>query len=317
MTRTIHTSSELKHNLTHSPVVFEHELHKHVLFSDDRLAEVIEKARMHGVQYYTLGALANDGSSDRLQSGVLADFSGKMILDTIKNGRLWLQIQHLDELAPEYHALSQKAYRELKDFTPGFDFHKLTSNLLISSPQAVVPCHIDCAEVTLFHIRGRKRFFLYDLESGKFASNKTVEAVVLRETEEDIPYHREWDSQALIIDLEPGMAANFPHFWPHKVENLSGLNVSLQTEFYSAKGVKRLGVRFANGIMRRKLGIEPKSCDIAGPAGIAKAGLGLVAKKLGLNKPTEREIKLGFTIDPQQQYGITMIEESAQQAAEK
>ena len=317
MTRTIHTSSELRHKLTHSPVVFTHEMHKHELFSDEKLAEVIEKARAAGVQFYTLGALANDGSSDRLQSGALADFSGKRILETIRNGRLWLQIQHLDELAPDYHALSRQAYSELEETAEGFDFHKLTSNLLISSPQAVVPCHIDCAEVTLFHIRGRKRFFLYDLDSGKFASDETVEAVVLRETEEDIPYSRDWDDQAMIIDLEPGMAANFPHFWPHKVENLSGLNVSLQTEFYTARGVKRLGVRFANGVIRRRLGLAPKSCDINGPLALAKASLGLAAKKLGINKPHEREIRLGFRLDPDQQHGIAMIDEALQQAANK
>ncbi len=178
-------------------------------------------------------------------------------------------------------------------------------------------CHLDCAEVILWHIRGRKRAYLYDLTKREFATEQTIEQVIMRETEEEIPYKPEWDEAAYVYDLEPGQAVNWPHFWPHRIDNIEGLNVSLQTEFYSAKGLRQYGVRFANGILRRKTGVAPNSTTTNGFVGLAKVGLGLVSKKLGLYKPVEREITARFTIGPEQIGSIKQLNQSVQNVLEK
>ncbi len=295
MSRIVHNIRDVSNKLTYEPVAMQHDMASSGMFDDVRLAELIDIYRKAGPSHYTLGTLDSDGVGEKWQNGVLAEMPGKQLLEAIKTGRLWLQLQHMHEIAPDYHQLSIRAYQDMYDDGAGFKPIALTSNLLISSPAARVLCHIDCKEVTLFHIRGRKRFWLYDLTE---VADKTVESIILREQEEEIPYTSDWDKNATCVDLEPGQAMNFPHFWPHRIDNIDGLNVSLQTEFYSPKGLKELGVRYANGIMRRRLGITPGPVKNTGLATYVKAFTGLALKKLGVNKPAERKIISRFILDP-------------------
>lgn len=298
MQKIVAKSTALEHLATETEVSFHHTLAETGMFEDNALADLIDVARQKGPAYYTLGSLDENGYGDKWQTGVIGDLNGKDVLEAVRQGHLWLQLQSIKEISPDHFALAAKAFAELKEIDPGFSYHNLMANVLISSPSARVLCHLDCAQVVLWHIRGRKRIYLYDLNRYPFADEKTIEKVIMRETEEEIPYKSEWDAQARVYDLEPGQAVNWPHFWPHRIDNLEGLNVSMQTEFYSDNGLRRYGVRFANGLLRRKFGIQPKSTSITGPLALAKTGIGLVSKKLGLQKASERKIPSLFTIDP-------------------
>ncbi len=312
MTNSVQIHAENAQDLTHKETLLGHNFADNILFTDGQLALLIDLAREHGPQHYTLGALNEDGYGDKWQNGVIGDMSGADVLQAIKNGRLWLQLQGLREMAPHYHSIAEEAFRQLKQANKDFSYHNLTSNLLISSPAARVLCHLDCAEVILWHIRGRKRVYLYDMDKIEFCADETIEKVILRESEEEIAYRREWDEVASIYDLEPGQAANWPHFWPHRVDNISDLNVSLQTEFYSKKGIREYGIRFANGLLRRRAGITPAPVKTTGLGALAKTGMGLMAKKLRLNSPIERKIKSQFTIDPAKNGSICQLDRSQQ-----
>ena len=229
MANIVKPDNQFAASLTRKPFSFRHELAKSGLFEDEQLARLIETARRAGPQNYSLGTLDHDGFGAKWQTGVLGDLDGGKILDAIKNGRLWLQIQNLADIAPAYFELAKKAYGDIRSHAPGFSFYNLLSSVLISSPAARVLCHIDCAEVILFHIRGRKRVWLYDRDGVAAISHETIEKIILREAEEEIAYAPEWDRDGIAYDLEPGMAANWPHLWPHRVDNIDGLNVSMQT----------------------------------------------------------------------------------------
>lgn len=313
----VQSTPQLGECLTRKPVQFRHGLCNSGLFNDDAIAQLIEKAKSAGDAYYTLGALDRNGYGDKWHSGMLSEMAGKDVLTAISNGRLWLQLQQIHELAPDIHQLAADAFEQLKHDSKDFSYNKLTSNLLISSPAARVLCHLDCAEVILWHLRGRKRVYLYDFERHGLIGDEVVEGVILRESEEEIAYRKDWDDNALVFDLEPGDAANWPHFWPHRVDNVAGLNVSLQTEFYSADGLRNYGVRFANGLLRRKAGMAKLSTGISGGLALAKCGLGLAAKKLGVNAARERTIKARFTIDPSASGAIELLSKGQQSVLEK
>ena len=317
MAKIVHGNAGFQSTLTKTDTTFGHKLPETGMFSDEKLATLIDIARESGPQHYTLGSLDENGFGEKWQSGILGDMAGRDTLEAIKKGHFWLQLQGLKDIAPDYYGLAQKAFSELQDLNPDFGYHHLTANLLISSPSARVLCHLDCAEVILWHIRGRKRIYLYDLTKKDFATEDTIEKVIMRETEEEIPYKKEWDDLANVYDLEPGQAINWPHFWPHRIDNLEGLNVSMQTEFYSGQGLRQYGVRYANGILRRKAGLNPKSTTTQGPVAVAKVGLGLVTKKIGLHKPAERTITSRFTIDPQNIGAIKLLDKSQQGVLEK
>ena len=294
-------------SLTKTPFSFNHRLAETGMFEDERLGRLIETARQAGPENYSLGALDSDGYGTKWQTGVLGKLKGDAVLDAIKKGRLWLQIQNLADIAPDYFALAEQAYKDIAGHARGFSYHNLLASVLISSPSARVLCHIDCAEVMLFHIRGRKRVWLYDRKGRAAISDEAIEKVILREVEEEIDYVPDWDKDAFVYELEPGMAVNWPHLWPHRVDNIDGLNVSMQTEFYSGTGLRRYGVRYFNGLMRRWTGFVPRSTRIGGVTGLAKAGLGLVAKKAGVFKPAERKIVSKFTVDPDQPGSIARL----------
>lgn len=317
MTTILEKNTNLNQQLTNSDVTFQHKLAQSGMFDDEQLAVLIDIARKSGPEHYTLGSLDKDGVGEKWQNGVFGDLSGAQILEAIAKGHLWLQIQNLKEIAPDYYNLAEQGFAELKQENGEFSYHKLTSNILISSPSAKVLCHLDCAEVILWHIRGRKRLYLYDLTKKVFADEKTIEKVIMRETEEEIPYNKDWDDLATVYELESGEAISWPHFWPHRVENIEGLNVSMQTEFYSDKGLKQYGVRFANGILRRKTGVSANSTTTIGAVALAKAGLGLVSKKIGLYKPVERKITSQFTIDPHNVGAIRQFEQNQQSVLDK
>jgi len=278
-------------------VPFNHGLQDTGLFSRKSLAKLIDNMRDLEERHYILGAPDDSGGAGLWRNGSYENISGADLLKAVEKGRMWFQIQDLDIVAPEQWAATEQVFAELKETVPGFSFSNLRSSILISSPTARVLCHSDCAEVILLHIEGGKRLSLYDGDNEEYLPRSVLEGIVLRETEEDIPYKPEWDKKGFIFDLEPGQAMSWPHFWPHKVDNLAGLNISLQCEYFSDEGKRRYGVQYANGIMRRKAGIEPQSINHEGPGALLKCGVALMAKKLKVNTSAERKLIEEFVVD--------------------
>ena len=131
----------------------------------------------------------------------------------------------------------------------------LTTNLIISAPGARVPYHADPVPIVLFHLRGRKRLYVYPKDETHLPEER-IERIALRTSTEDLPYRREWDADAVVYDLEPGHAVTWPVHAPHRVENLDGLNVSLSIEFLSWPTRFACGAHMLNGMLRSR-GLRP------------------------------------------------------------
>ncbi len=290
--------------LNRAPCAFRHRLGEVAGLDDDGLAGIIERAAVVGPSCYNLG-LVEEGADEgpRWVQGLLSEgeatgrLDGHRVLDMIRSGRLWLQIEQLALIAPRVYKLVRQAYDELTQRRKGFSYHRLYTNLLISGPGAKVLPHIDSAEVILWHFRGRKCMCLYDPERFPVPA-QTIESIVLREQMEDIDWPAEWYNRGEAIVVEPGMALSFPYLWPHSVENLGELNVSIQTEYHHPRSMRRYGALFANGLARRRLGLNPKGTGPGVVGEAIRASLGLFAKGLRLNRVRERRIVARFVIDP-------------------
>ena len=90
------------------PLHLEHSLHRSELFSDDRLAQLIEKA---GRQDYHVNTRSSgpDGKKRR-REGEFGDLSGKEILDSVRKGDIWINLR-----APQK---ADSAYEQLCWFDP-------------------------------------------------------------------------------------------------------------------------------------------------------------------------------------------------------
>lgn len=276
-------------------VHFKHPFADSGLFSDDRLAELIER---YPREYYLVNAVFGPENRPDWRSGTLEGLTGQEVLTAVRTGRLWLCLRRLDIVAPEIDALVERAFREMAARNPRQRTSRHKSSLLVSSPGARVLYHADVPMIALWHVRGRKRIWLYDAANREMLPDEVLESVVLREREEEIPYDPSWDNAARTIDLEPGWALSWPHNTPHRVDNLDGLNVSITTDFFTPEAQRKYGVYYTNGVLRRQFGMTPKSASSDGIGALAKCVAALGLKKFGVHRARERALIQSFEINP-------------------
>ncbi len=195
----------------------------------------------------------------------------------------------------------------MKRASPDFRPLLAEAGILISSPSAQVFLHSDVSETMLWHMRGVKRFRAYPPKL-PYLNTDYVEAVLHRDAVEDVPFNPAWDKDAFTIDLHPGMAINWPLHAPHRVENQSGINVSVPFDISTPQSRRQNAVLYANGLMRRRFGWVPASTATEGLVALAKQML-TAAVKLRLkyfpapDKPMPKS-ETTFDIDPAAPHGF-------------
>lgn len=296
MSKLIEASDEVVKNFGYGLSHFKHRFAESGLFTDEKLAELIER---YPREYYMINTMTAQGDEPEWRSGEINNISGEKVLQALTEGRIWLALRRFDVVCPEYDELVHDAFAEFESLKPNFKSFKHNSSMLLSSPGARVLYHADIPYVCLFHIRGRKKLWLYDAENKTHLPDRTLEGVILRETEEEIEYDASWDKEAKEIILEPGYGLSWPLNAPHRVDNLDGLNVSITTDYFTPLAQKKYGVYFANGILRRKFGLLPKSTDLNGFGAVAKCAAALAFKKSGVMKNEERKMISTFQLDPE------------------
>lgn len=278
---------------------FGHELHERAMFSDDALARLLDAYPRSNLGVFTMG----DGSMARhtWRAGAAEGLSGAQLLEAVKTSRLWLNLRAVDRFVPEYKALSDELFADL-DARLGEESRTRDLGLLISSPGAQVFYHLDAPLVSLWQLRGRKRMWVYPVEAPYVTAND-IERIVLREQAEELPFDDRWDAGAEVVDLGPGEMATWPHNAPHRVENGAMLNVSLSVEFMTATAYRRVNQIYANGLLRRKLGLRPGMSRDGGPASYAKRALTKAASKVVRRRPTTELNPKSFRLDAQAPHG--------------
>lgn len=295
MSKMVNASKEAIENFGHELSQFQHNFAESGLFTDEKLAELIER---YPREYYMINTMTAQGDKPEWRSGEINNISGEKVLQALTDGRIWLALRRFDVVCPEYDELVHQAFADMEALQPGLKTFKHNSSMLISSPGARVLYHADIPYVCLFHVRGRKKLWLYDADNKTHLPDRTLEGVVLRETEEEISYDEAWDKDAREVVLEPGDALSWQLNAPHRVDNLDGLNVSITTDYFTPYAKKKYGVYYTNGVMRRKYGITPKSTAVDGLGAYAKCAAALALKKSGLMKANERQMISTFVLDP-------------------
>ena len=278
------------------PVRIRHALGETGLFDDDALAELLED---YPRENYDLIHMAEVGTGNLAHwtEGDLGGIRGREALDAIVAGRLWINLRRVHEASPKHAALLDGVFDELRRRVPGFEPYKLNLGILISSPGAQVYYHSDVPGQSLWHLRGRKRVYVYP-NRAPFLPEEEIEKVVLSLTEAEIPYEDWFDDYADVFDLEPGEMLHWPLNAPHRVENADCVNVSVTTEHFTTSIRNHYAVRYANGLIRRGLRIPPPAPRTSGPSFWARAGLAAVVKTSGLLKSRQLAKTIEWELDP-------------------
>lgn len=287
-----------------SALHLQHTLHRSELFSDERLAHLLENAERH--HYHVNTRASGPDGRKRRREGEFGTLSGADLLDAAGRGDIWINLRSPQSVAPEYGELLSEIYREFEARVPGLQTFRHLITILISSPNVYVPYHADVPGQMLWQIRGRKRVWVYPARP-PFLPQPAIEKLILGELHEtDMVYDEAFDEAAEIYDLEPGYMLHWPLNCPHRVENGDCLNVSVTTEHYTKAIRNAYAVNYANGLLR-KAGRAPRQQQAGLPV-FAKTGLAAAVKFSGLRRKAAKPYSIDFAVDPKAESGVRDIE---------
>lgn len=283
------------HEFSRDNLAFAHDLHERPMFSDEGLIEVLDAYPRDKLGVFTMGADPKAWTTWR--KGAAEGLSGAQLLAAAEKGRIWLNLREVNAHLPAYAALCDEIFAEKEMRVPGLKTFKRDLGLLISSASAQVFYHLDVPLVSLWQIRGQKRVWVYPVEE-PYVSDEALENIVLRETAEQFAFDPAWDEGAQVFDLTPGRMVTWKQNAPHRIENGPMLNVSLSIEFMTPEAMLRANVIYANGVLRRRLHLEPEIQSGLTPATLGKFVVARAAKALNLHKPNPRVLPTSFRLDP-------------------
>ena len=289
-------------------LVANHRLAETGLFTDDALAAIFDS---HPTEHLGINTVGKSKDKFDWRAGDRNGVPGDELVQMAREGRLWINCRKMLDCQPEYAEVIHSLFDELEAGAPHFKAEDRTANLLISSPEAWVPYHVDMPVNMLWHIRGQKRAWVYPHFDQRFASSAVLEKVCSGEWSEDVPYDPSWDKYALVYDVEPGQLLTWPQLAPHRVENTEGLCVSLSTEHKNPRARRRLNVHTGNYVMRNRFGWPCQSIAVDGIAAHAKQFLSRVDRYVGKLFGKEKEqwtYPITFVLDPSEPDGFRLIE---------
>lgn len=295
MTRSKLIDWPARQEMTHRPVRARHHLLETGLFSDDKLIELFDR---HDPDEFLVYRMGDDHQKlDDFQYGTRGDLTAAELLSAVRAGKLWLNIINLTTNHQRFRELVDEIYDELEDTVPGFRTVWRSANLLVSSPTSQVYYHADAPLNMLWHLRGRKRVWVYPGDE-RFAPRKWVEMIFTRESDDDLPYRPEFDEHATPFVLQPGDMLTWPQNTPHRVENLGEMNVSLTTKHYTPQGMKKRMTYLSNHYLRQWFGLPTTDVSLDGPRAVLKRTMFRVARRLpGFREANEQADDAKFSLD--------------------
>ena len=280
-------------------ILLKHRLAETGLFNREALGKVIERCPKHELG---LESVSLQGEQALRIYGELGGASGLEAIAAIEKGRMWMNIRRVMDWAPEYRDLLDAIFTEFEARMPRFKTFKRNIGILISSPNAFVPYHADIQGQSLWQISGVKRVFVYP-RSEVFMKPASVEKILLRETNEDMPYQDWFDDYATPFDLHPGEMLTWPLYAPHKVQNHNCLNISVTMEHWTRSIRNSYAVHYGNGAQRRTLGLQNTSTRDYGLHVYPKAASAYLWKKMGRQISRDVVKQRNFRIDANSKNG--------------
>ncbi len=286
------------------PLCLNHRLHTDPLFSEDALADLIDRSPR---DCYNINYMGEQGDRHLWREGEKGDLSGQQVIDAIRNGRFWINLRRPHDIDDRYQALLKAVFAEIEERVPhlGHTFnHKL--GILISSPGAQVYYHADIPGQSLWQIAGSKRVYVYP-RSNAFLPQESMEGIILGETEEEIGYEPWFDEHAVAFDVQPGEMLTWPLNAPHRVTNHDCLNISLTTEHWTTPIRNSYAVHYANGVLRRQFGLSALHHSVRSPMLYPKLAFAAAAKYLARRNVQKTRTPVDFRVDPTAPNGFVDI----------
>ncbi len=295
---------DMRRNLGKATFQASHNAHHLEQFSDAKLAELLDLYPRDKLGIYRFPS--HDKAAQKAEHGCAPTLSGEEIMEAVKNGQIWLNLRAVNKELPEYQALAETIFDQLKQAS-GTSTFKEDVGVLISSPNIHVHYHLDIPLVCLVQIRGEKKVSIYPGRA-PFVEPDQLSDFALRRQDEQMTYSDRFESAANVVSLEPGLAVTWPQTAPHRVQNGNSLNVSLSCEFMTGEGLLKANALYTNASVRRKGRPTKPFPDSVNLSTLTKAGTARVLKKLSplpekAVTPITFELVKGGAVNPLVQTG--------------
>ncbi len=274
---------------------FKHNLSQTGLFSDEALIALLERHPSHMLDVCTMGEADDPNYPNKFRTGDFRNVPGQVLLEAAKAGRIWINARRAMNVHPDYKKVLDEIYGELAKLT-GKSVYNANGGILISSPVARVPYHFDKTETILWHVRGKKRMYLYPMTT-EFIPDEAHENTLTNYLDDDLPYQDYFEDHATIIDFEEDQAAAWPLNSPHRVDNQS-FCVSVTTEYSTRESAMKNAAMVTNATLRHRFGMKPSYTHDSQVARQVKSVFGRVIKKAKLLPDTSGADLVTFRIDP-------------------
>ena len=245
-----------------APMRFRHDLESTGLFGDAALIALLDAHPSHLLDVCTMGAPDHPVFPNKFRTGDFRKTDPESLLRAAKDGRIWINVREAMNVHAQYRDVLDRLYGELARET-GNAAVNAKGGVLISSSITKVPYHVDKTEVVLWHVRGRKRIYVYPT-GPDFIPDPSYEATLTDIINDDLPYHPSMEAAAQTFDLKPGEAVTWPLNSPHRVDNRS-FCVSVTTEYSTRESALKNSAMLANAMLRSRFGRDP-SYAADGPA---------------------------------------------------
>lgn len=286
-------------------LTFDHGLRDTGLFTDDALSDLLDRHPSHLLDVCSLEKSPVPGYPGRLRTGDPRGCSGADLIAAAKKGYIWINMREAMLVHPEYKAILDDMYTDFAAAS-GCKVIKPRGGILITSPVARTPYHFDKTETVLWHIRGKKRIFVYPLED-KFIPDETFEQILINPVDDDLPYKAEFDDFARVLDLKEGQAITWPLNSPHRVEN-SEFCVSVTTEYSTPESGIKNAAMIANATWRKKFGSGSTYREQSKAGHVIRSVFGRALKKAGISAVNKDPDLVTFKIDLNSPDGIVDTE---------
>lgn len=274
-------------------ITVKHNLKKTGLFSDEALADLLEKHPSEKLDVCTM-SYDHELYPNKFRTGDFRDCNGKTLIEAARAGKIWMNLRQAMNIHPEYKAVLDDMYGAIAKLS-GKPVYNARGGILISSPVAKVPYHCDQTETILWHIRGKKRIYIYP-PTEEFLPDEAYQSIITQDREDDIPYTPDMDKSAKFFDLAEDDMISWRLNAPHRVDN-QAYCVSVTTEYSTKESAFKNSVFYTNAILKDKFGIDSRWATASAPEKYVKSIAGRVLRKAGIKKPADGEDLVTFKVD--------------------
>jgi hypothetical protein len=298
-------SADEAKNFGLKPQMNRHRVHELPWFSDQELIKLVKNYPRTKMRVFTSGTEPEKRAED-WQPVDTEGASAEEILESVRVGRMWVNLQRIDAADARFRELGDRLYGEIVERCP--HFKPLWTNrafLFISSPNAMVYLHADYQPNMLWHIRGHKRIWIYPAYDERIVSLRRIEEICAG-GEDDIDFRSEFDRIGQCFSVGPGDTVSWPARAPHRVVNGSDLNVSLSTFHETVDDYARVTQHCADYFMRETFPLAARLSN--GNLASVKTLIFKVFRRAGYSKSRPvKEFYAKYRIDPDSPLGIRSI----------